>query len=106
MTSFRELKTVIWGSHPSPLDELLPLWRFSVEHIEVRAAEPVARLLRKHWPPPTSSLRRLNLHRSIITDRTLWKLLGLSPCLELLRYDHLCHVNSEWSSWWFVSSLV
>jgi len=91
---FRELKTVIWGSHDSPLDELLPLWRFSVEHIEVRVAEPVARS-RKHWPAPTSSLRRLNLHRSTITERTVGKLLSLSPCLELLRYDHLCHVDCE-----------
>ena len=98
VTSFRELKTVIWGSHPSPLDELLPLWRFSVEHIEVRAAEPVTRLLRKHLPAPTSSLKRLNLHRSTITDRTLGTLLSLSPCLELLRYNHLCHVDSEWST--------
>jgi hypothetical protein len=102
---FRELKTVIWGSHDSPLDELLPLWRFSVEHIEVRVAEPVTRS-RKHWPAPTSSLRRLNLHRSTITDGAFADLLKLSPCLELLRYDHLCHVDCEWSSWWFVSRLT
>jgi hypothetical protein len=94
ITSFRELKTVIWGSHSSPLDDLLPLWRFSVEHIEVRAAEPVGRP-RMHWPAPTSSLRRLNLHRSTVTERTLGKLLSLSPCLELLCYDHLCHVDCE-----------
>jgi hypothetical protein len=85
---FRELKTVILGSHDSPLDELLPLWSFSVEHIEVRVAEPRSR---KHWPAPTSSLRMLNLHRSTITDHTFADLLNFSPCLELLRYDHLCH---------------
>jgi hypothetical protein len=95
VTSFRELKTVIWGSHDSPLDELLPLWTFPVvEHIEVTVAEPVAR----SWPAPTSSLRKLNLHESTITDRTLGKLLSLSPCLELLRYDHLCHVDRKLSS--------
>jgi hypothetical protein len=95
LTPFRELKTVIWGSHNSPLDELLPLWRFSVEHIEVRVSEQVARLRTKHWPAPTSSLRKLNSHRSTITDRTLSTLLNLSPRLELLRYDHLCHVDCE-----------
>jgi hypothetical protein len=91
---FRELKTVIWGSHDSPLDELLPLWRLSVEHIEVRVAEPVARS-RKDWPAPTPSLRKLNLHRSTITDRAFADLLNLSPRLELLRYDHLCHVDCK-----------
>jgi hypothetical protein len=94
VTSFRELKTVIWGSHGSPLDELLPLWTFPVEHIEVIVTEPVAR----SWPAPTSSLRRLNLHCSTITDRTLKELLSLSPCLELLRYHHLCHVDRKLSS--------
>ena len=93
MTSFKELKTVIWGSHGTPLNELLPLWGFSLEHIEVRMAEPVSSI--KHWPAPISSLRRLNLHRSNITDRTLRKLLRLSPCLETLRYDRLCNVGYE-----------
>jgi hypothetical protein len=93
VTSFKELKTVIWGSHGTPLNELLPLWEFSLEHIEVRMAEPVSPI--KHWPAPISSLRRLNLHRSSIADRTLRKLLHLSPCLETLRYDHLCNVGCE-----------
>ncbi|KAN0072853.1 hypothetical protein V8E54_008967 [Elaphomyces granulatus] len=90
VTSFKELKTVIWGSHATPLNELLPLWGFSLEHIEVRMAEPVSPI--KHWPAPTSSLRRLNLHRSSIADHTVRELLHLSPCLETLRFDHLCNV--------------
>ena len=65
VTSFGELKTVIWGSYRSPLDELLPLWGFPVEHIEVSVAEPVARS-RKRWPAPNPSLKRLNLHLSTI----------------------------------------
>jgi hypothetical protein len=92
VTSFRELKTIIWGCDTSPLNELLPLWEFPVEHIEVSVAEPVPRSL-KRWPDPTLSLKRLNLHLSTIADRTLAKLLRLSPCLELLRYDHWCHVD-------------
>jgi hypothetical protein len=97
VTSFRELKTVIWDTDDSRLDELLPLWTFPVEHIEVKVEEPVSRP-GQYWPAPTFSLRRLNLHRSSITDRTLWKLLSLSPCLELLRYDHLCHADCKLSS--------
>ena len=92
MTSFKELKTVIWGSHGTPLNELLPLWGFSLEHIEVRTTEPVSPI--KHWPAPISSLRRLNLHRSTIGDRTLRKLLCLLPCLETLRYDAILDVSS------------
>jgi hypothetical protein len=97
-TSFGELKTVIWGSYRSPLDEVLPLWGFPVEHIEVSVAEPVSRS-RKSWPAPNPSLKRLNLHLSTIEHRTLEKLLHLSPYLELLRYDHWCQVWSEWSSY-------
>ncbi|KAN0083337.1 hypothetical protein V8E54_002425 [Elaphomyces granulatus] len=102
---FRELKTVIWGTHLNPLDELLSLWGFSVEHIEVIAAEPVVKS-HKHWPAPTSSLRKLNLHHSTITYRTLANLLNLSPRLEFFRYEHLCNVDSEWSSWWSMTSLT
>ena len=97
VTSFRELKTVIWDTDRSRLDELLPLWMFPVEHIEVKVKEPVS-WPGQHWPAPTYSLKRLNLHRSSITDRTLGKLLSLSPCLELLRYDHLCHADCKLSS--------
>ena len=48
-----------------------------MEHIEVRVAEPVARS-RKDWPAPTSALRKLNLHRSTITDRAFADLLNVS----------------------------
>ena len=67
--ALRGIETVICGCHGSPLDELLPLWRFSVEHIEVRVAEPVAQS-RKHWPAPTSSLRKLNLQSHIAPLQT------------------------------------
>jgi hypothetical protein len=93
-TSFGELKTVIWGSNTSLLDELLPLWRFPVEYMEVSVAEPVARS-RKPWPAPNPSLKGLNLHLSTIEHRTLKKLLHLSPCLEILRCDHWCQDWSE-----------
>ena len=102
---FRELKTVIWGTHRNPLDELLPLRGFSVEHIEVIAEEPVAKS-HKHWPAPTSSLRKLNLHHSTVTYRTLANLLNLSPRLEFFRYEQRCNIDSEWSSWWSMTSLT
>ncbi|KAN0081816.1 hypothetical protein V8E54_003114 [Elaphomyces granulatus] len=69
VTPFAALKTVIWGSAGSPLNELLPLWELPVEHIEVSAD-----------PAPRS-------HKNVM------KLLRLSPCLESLRYDHWCHVE-------------
>jgi hypothetical protein len=95
VTSFGELKTVIWGcDDTSPLNELLPLWRFPVEHIDVSMEEPAAGSLTS-WPALTLSLKRLDLHLSTIADRTLVKLLRLSPCLELLRYDRRCHAHDE-----------
>jgi hypothetical protein len=99
-TPFTALKTVSWGSGTSPLNELLPLWRFPVEHIEVSLSEPDNPVAgsRERWPAPTRSLLRLNLNRSSITIRTVKKLLRLSPCLEFFRYDHYSDVTSEWSS--------
>jgi hypothetical protein len=93
MTSFTALKTVIWGKYRSPLNELLPLWRFHVEHIEVSVAEPVAQSL-KCWPAPLHSLKKLNLHDSAIAISTVKKLLCLSPHLELFRYDHRMDLTS------------
>ena len=87
-------KTIWVCDGSSPLNELLPLWRFPVEHIEVNMKEPAP----KSWPDPTLSLKRLNLDYSTITDCALAKLLRLSPCLESLRYDHFCHVSCEWPS--------
>jgi hypothetical protein len=102
VTSFGELKTVIWGcDDTSPLNELLPLWRFPVEHIEVNMKEPAP----KSWPDPTLSLKRLNLDYSTITDCALAKLLRLSPCLESLHYDHWCHVDDE-KRWQLCSDLT
>ena len=97
-TSFRELKTIIWGLHPNPLDEMLPLWGLPVEHIEVSVREPVA-WSHEPWPAPNPSLKRLNLHSSAIEHSTLEKLLRLSPCLEVLRYHHLCNVNAVPRQW-------
>jgi hypothetical protein len=95
-TPFGNLKTIIWGSGMNPLDEMLPLWRLPVEHIEVSVGEPeLVTRSRKCWPAPSHSLKRLNLHFSTIEHRTLEKLLHLSPDLELLRYDHWCYTNSE-----------
>jgi hypothetical protein len=96
VTSFAALRTVVWGNGRSPLNELLPLWGFPVEHIEVSVAEPVARP-RKRWPAPARSLKRLNLHLSTIAIPTIVKLLHRSPCLELFRYDLFCDPLSEWS---------
>jgi hypothetical protein len=95
VTPFAALKTVIWGSGRSPLNELLSLWGFPMEHIEVSVADP-APWSRTRWPAPTRSLRRLNLNLSTIADNNAMKLLRLSPCLESLRYDHLCHLEREW----------
>jgi hypothetical protein len=92
-TSFGELKTIIWGNCTSPLDEMLPLWELPVERIEVSVGEPVAQSCTP-WPAPNSSLKRLNLHVSTIEHSTLEKLLHLSPCLEILRYEHWCDINS------------
>ena len=92
--AFAELKTVIWDEFDRPLNELLPLWRLPVEHIEVSGDEPVAGSL-KHWPAPIYSLRKLNLRYATLAFGTLKKLLRLSPCLELFRYDYLMDVNSE-----------
>ena len=97
-TSFRELKTIIWGLYKNPLDEMLPLWGFPVEHIEVSVREPVAWPYRP-WPAPNPSLKRLNLHSSTIQENTLEKLLHLSPCLEVLRHVHSCNVSAVSSEW-------
>ena len=94
VTPFAALKTVIWGSGRSPLNELLPLWGFPVEHIEVGVADPAPRS-RRSWPAPNRLLRRLNLNLSTVSDKNVMKLLRLSPCLESLRYDHLCHVERK-----------
>ena len=94
--SFAALKTVIWSSGTCPLNELLPLWGFPVEHIEVSVGEPVARS-RKRWPAPNPSQRTLNLHLSTLADSTVAKLLRLSPRLKSLRYDHWCDVKCKWS---------
>jgi hypothetical protein len=91
--AFAELKTVIWGKFCSPLTELLPLWRFPVEQIEVSVEEVAGSL--KRWPDPINSLKKLNLRYSTIAFGTLKKLLRLSPCLELFRYDYLMDINSE-----------
>ncbi|KAN0074771.1 hypothetical protein V8E54_007382, partial [Elaphomyces granulatus] len=103
VTPFAALKTVIWGSGGSPLNELLPLWELPVEHIEVSVADPAPRS-RKSWSAPNRSLRRLNLNLSTIADKNLMKLLRLSPCLESLRYDHFCHV--EYKKQWEDCSLL
>ena len=95
-TSFRELKIIIWGLHPNPLDEMLPLWGLPVEHIEVGLKEPVS-WSHKPWPAPNLSLRRLNLHSSTIKHSTLEKLLHLSP-LEVLRYHRACDVSAPQDS--------
>jgi hypothetical protein len=97
-TSFRELKTIIWGLYKNTLDEMLPLWGFPVEHIEVSVREPVAWPYRP-WPAPNPSLKRLNLHSSTIQENTLEKLLHLSPCLEVLRHVHSCNVSAVSSEW-------
>ena len=64
------------------------------KHIEASVEEPVAQSL-KRWPAPTHSLKKLNLNYSTIAIRTVKKLLRLSPCLELFRYDYLMDLNSE-----------
>jgi hypothetical protein len=94
VASFAALKTIIWDNYMSPLNELLPLWGLPAEHIEVSVGEPVAQSL-KRWPAPTHSLKKLNLYYSTIAISTVKKLLRLSPCLELFRYDHLMDVISE-----------
>jgi len=91
VASFAALKTIIWDNYMSPLNELLPLWGLPAEHIEVSVGEPVAQSL-KRWPAPTHSLKKLNLYYSTIAISTVKKLLRLSPCLELFRYDHLMDV--------------
>ena len=96
--SFGELKTIIWGAYTNLLDEMLPLWGLPVEHIEVSVREPVA-WSHEPWPAPNPSLKRLNLHSSAIEHSTLEKLLRLSPCLEVLRYHHLCNVNAVPQQW-------
>jgi hypothetical protein len=88
-------KVAIWGKDKRPLDELLPLWGLPfLEHIEVSVAEPVAGS-DQCWPAPTRSLRRLNLYRSTVANRTVAKLLDISPRLELFRYDHWCDAEGE-----------
>jgi hypothetical protein len=86
VTSFAALRTVVWGNGGSPLNELLPRWRFPVEHIEVSAAESVTRP-RKGWPAPTRSLKRPLDHRNHHHCEATAPLavLGIIPLRPLLR---------------------
>ena len=105
-TSFRELKTtIIQGRDSIPLDEILPLWGLPVEHIEVTVAEPVS-WSHKPWPAPNPSLKKLNLEDSTINHSTVEKLLHLSPCLEVFRYDYYCDVDAHPQQWPQDSSLL
>jgi hypothetical protein len=91
-------KTIWVCDGSSPLNELLPLWRFPVEHIEVNMKEPAP----KSWPDPTLSLKRLNLD---LDHHRLHPCEVTAPLAESVHYDYRCHVDDE-KRWQLCSDLT